>query len=766
MAVPEQTPYIEHTGNGVTTSFALKFQCESKDHLIVLVDEIEPPIATWSLTGGSVVFTTAPAAGKKIKLQRNTPFNRTAEYQSFNNSFRPQTVNIDFDRIWWKLQELGVADWLMKLYVDRLHQQQEEKINDLKGYVDDRDDELRAYLMEEIRKQGVALDQLDDYYNYLMQRLAQIAVDKGWDASFVVSASNQTQQEINDYIGADWRNKAGGYGVGDRVRLMNGDIVKSTVDNNTANPNLDMTGWTPTNDSRQIKFKHTALFSVMRSLSDRLTDIASVKDFGAVGDGVTDDSAAINAAYESGAGIIIFPAGSYLIKSSIFPKSNTHTIGPKAKIIYHKEYANLTIEDAHNVTIESLTIDGNQFEWESWQGCGLNIFKSESITIRGCEIYNAANSGINIGQVSTDPNEPINSKILIDNCFIHDIGTAEINSFYAYGNGIAVVRGRDVVIRNNFIDKIYDIGGINLEGLLQDNIILEGNRITNLTGNAPAIKLWAGGIDDLADYVIIKNNIISNVYGGGGDWGAIHVKSAGNSLTIDNNKIYDCQSDGIVVTSAMDLTISNNAIKNSKNARLYINTASKVMNITGNYIGYADGSTAPPSWIETQGVTGSIANISNNTVENAPSSAFRLVFRNPGRFTNNTIIRPNRSSGSHAIAFGPSTLSKSIIGNNSFIDPNPNSNRLAFYDFSGNHPDMVYLPDSWDIVQGQQKFDLTANNAFIQSCIAIKKSPPTEGYNEQGRILYNADPAANAVTGWMCTASGTPGTWKAFGQLV
>lgn len=199
MAVPEQTPYIEHTGNGVTTSFSLGFQCESKDHLIVLVDEIEPPIATWSLTGGNVVFTTAPAAGKKITLQRNTPFNRNAEYQSFNNSFRPQTVNIDFDRIWWKLQELGVADWLMKLYVDRLHQQQEQKIKDLKGYVDDRDDELRVYLMEEIRKQGVALDQLDDYYNYLMQRLAQIAVDKGWDASFVADASGLNQQQINNF---------------------------------------------------------------------------------------------------------------------------------------------------------------------------------------------------------------------------------------------------------------------------------------------------------------------------------------------------------------------------------------------------------------------------------------------------------------------------------------------------------------------------------------------------------------------------------------
>lgn len=115
MAVSEQTPYSEHTGNGVTTSFALGFQCESKDHLIVLVDEIEPPIETWSLIDGNVIFTTAPAAGKKITLQRNTPFSRNTDYQTYNNSFRPQPVNKDFDRIWLKLQELGHRDQLIWL---------------------------------------------------------------------------------------------------------------------------------------------------------------------------------------------------------------------------------------------------------------------------------------------------------------------------------------------------------------------------------------------------------------------------------------------------------------------------------------------------------------------------------------------------------------------------------------------------------------------------------------------------------------------------
>lgn len=211
MAVPEQTPYKEYDGNGVTKTFTLEFICESKDHLNVTIDGVEPEISAWSFNANtnSVTFSVAPATDSKIVLQRNTPMSRTTNYQSTNNSMTPKALNADIDRVWLKLQELGLADVLLKLYVDRLHADQktyiddadsklQTKINELRDYVDDQDDQLRAYLIEEIRKQGVALDQLDDYYNYLMQRLAQIAVDKGWEASFVVDASGKSQQEINN----------------------------------------------------------------------------------------------------------------------------------------------------------------------------------------------------------------------------------------------------------------------------------------------------------------------------------------------------------------------------------------------------------------------------------------------------------------------------------------------------------------------------------------------------------------------------------------
>lgn len=186
MAVQPQTPFKEYTANGTTTVFPLDFDCKDKDHLIVMIDDAETDNSTWSLINDQVTFNVAPAADKKITLQRNTPYRRDRNYQAYDNSFRPGPVNDDFDWIWWKLQELGVADWILG-----------NRINALKNYVDRKDDELKAYLMEEIRKQGVALDQLDAYYNYLMERLAQIAVDKGWDASFVVDG-DKNQHQINE----------------------------------------------------------------------------------------------------------------------------------------------------------------------------------------------------------------------------------------------------------------------------------------------------------------------------------------------------------------------------------------------------------------------------------------------------------------------------------------------------------------------------------------------------------------------------------------
>ncbi|MBU3083160.1 hypothetical protein [Acinetobacter seifertii] len=135
MAVANQTPYKEYIGNGTTKIFPLEFDCDDADHLIVKVNDIEiPALNNWSLNTntGSVVFAIAPISQSKIILQRDTPLLRSTDYQTYNNSLRPQPVNKDFDKIWLKLQELGVTNWLT-----------DTDIKNLSAYVNSLNDETR-----------------------------------------------------------------------------------------------------------------------------------------------------------------------------------------------------------------------------------------------------------------------------------------------------------------------------------------------------------------------------------------------------------------------------------------------------------------------------------------------------------------------------------------------------------------------------------------------------------------------------------------------
>lgn len=42
---------------------------------------------------------------------------------------------------------------------------------------------------------------------------------------------------------------------------------------------------------------------------------------------------------------------------------------------------------------------------------------------------------------------------------------------------------------------------------------------------------------------------------------------------------------------------------------------------------------------------------------------------------------------------------------------------------------------------------------------------PTAGAHTRGQIVWNETPSASGKIGWVCTAAGTPGTWKAFGVI-
>lgn len=231
MTVENQFPYQSFTANGSQTNFVLGFYVDDKDHFQVKKNDqvVSNNSYTYDKNSNAIVLDPFPEQGDLIEITRTTVADRSVTYATYNNSFRPEVLNTDIDRVWLKIQELGVADVLIKIYTDKLHLEQKNyidskdqvihqiitdlktyvnqqdsslssSINNLRNYVDTQDSNQNNYFTDQIQKQGVSLQQLNDYYNHLMQRIAAIAVNKGWEASLVVDKNGRTQQQINDDV--------------------------------------------------------------------------------------------------------------------------------------------------------------------------------------------------------------------------------------------------------------------------------------------------------------------------------------------------------------------------------------------------------------------------------------------------------------------------------------------------------------------------------------------------------------------------------------
>ena len=119
---------------------------------------------------------------------------------------------------------------------------------------------------------------------------------------------------------------------------------------------------------------------IVRTVQAKLDDFADVRDFGAVGDGTTDDTAAINRALyqlycvENNTAVrraLYFPAGTYIVSSSIVIPS----------------YAKLIGEGADCSIIQSITADTYVAQYgDSAQQTGVNIGNNNATPPRNIEI--------------------------------------------------------------------------------------------------------------------------------------------------------------------------------------------------------------------------------------------------------------------------------------------------------------------------------------------------------------------------------------------
>lgn len=183
-----------------------------------------------------------------------------------------------------------------------------------------------------------------------------------------------------------------------------------------------------TNPFTAFAFKTSDAASVNRTLPARLADIKNVKDFGATGDGVTDDWAAIMAAVNwttsSNRGLIYFPPGTYSVSQPIdfldggIPAHPIGTIFFRGEIGLSRIVGNFSDYVLRRATTDTAgggpnTIEGMSVTNTNATGGGIRIGFTVGGAVRDCIV--TANRGINTA--SDDSVVGVTSQELaIENC--------------------------------------------------------------------------------------------------------------------------------------------------------------------------------------------------------------------------------------------------------------------------------------------------------------------------------------------------------------
>lgn len=163
----------------------------------------------------------------------------------------------------------------------------------------------------------------------------------------------------------------------------------------------------------EITYNQGSVGAIDRTVQNRLQDRVSVKDFGAVGDGVADDTAAIQAAIATGKAIYI-PQGSYLV-GDLVGTSNQQTFygdgGYKSLLRRKSGAANILVHSGNFVVFQGITFRGiitdsntslvlNGYNWElincnidTGTGLLLDATNPGAFLIQGGRYNNDASSG-------------------------------------------------------------------------------------------------------------------------------------------------------------------------------------------------------------------------------------------------------------------------------------------------------------------------------------------------------------------------------------
>lgn len=362
--------------------------------------------------------------------------------------------------------------------------------------------------------------------------------------------------------------------------------------------------------------------------------VKSVMDFGAKGDGKTDDTAAIAravAALPAAGGVLLFPAGNYLHRGvKIDGKSRFEMRGPGVLIAatsFITPY--VLLSNCSDFTISGLSSrHENPTARRPTAGRAFTLTDCTRFTVTGCEaaycegvgimairssygritdnmvhhtwadgigVYNASQHITITGNTCTETGDDAIAVVSTPGeAFIcHDITITGNTSHHSLSRGMVVAGGDRVTISGNTVIDPRNSGiwvgrdaGNNCNGCT--GVTVTGNTIRGANSygaftDYPGIDVVSGEIAHAVHDVIVANNVVieSRLWGirvGAGKPGTSRVQITGNTVTTAG-------ASGVFVQNVQDISISGNMLTDTRHgAILAVDTLNGAVSITNNLV--------------------------------------------------------------------------------------------------------------------------------------------------------------------------------------
>jgi hypothetical protein len=466
---------------------------------------------------------------------------------------------------------------------------------------------------------------------------------------------------------------------------------------------------------------------------------ANVLNFGADPTGVADSTAAINAALDA-SDQVFMPAGTYKVSSGELTfNTGNELFGVFGKTIINGTLWNgyiFAVQTVNDVQISNITVNS------AFSSRPLTITNSNRVTVRNCTFNDGTNDGIYI---------QTGNGISILDCYIND----------AFRNGISVIGGTNITIdgceivgTNAARTGGSPFSGIDVEpdsGSVVDGILINNNYIYNWAGHGCA---FAGiSPSEIRNAKCTNNTIINS----GFDCIAVLGANTQN-VVIDSNTIYTGSrgvfSNNVGATPA-EILISNNSIFPRSGVTTALGIEFQVDTqalIIGNKITAVDVPIKISNCISGVNIVGNLISDATNPLTISSSSFINIV--------------GNQFKVSYGIDL--QTANGVLVSDNLFCDMPAAATQLIWARISSTNINVTNNAfygagaglTSYFTANGAGANVRQANNTW-----QLATAAPTTGYWVQGDIVYNTTPASAGFIGFVCTVTGSPGTWRTFGLI-